>query len=170
MAPLQLWLLYACLAYSLLRCLSAALARRRKALIPASEGCRLVLVVLGGGFMGIFSILGFLKATREQRSPQQVTSMFEAAGRSIHTIRINLLGFTTFITRDPEIVRNIFVTNANHFDISATRFDSFEPLLGPGVSTLRGEAWRRSRSIVRPQFYRDEIANLPAGNPYWHLA
>ena len=36
----------------------------------------------------------------------------------------------------------------------------FEPMLGSGIFTQRGERWRHSRALLRPQFSRDQIADM----------
>ena len=64
------------------------------------------------------------------------------------------------MTRDPENVKAIFVTHASSFEIGAYRAGSFQPLLGLGIFTLRGEAWRHSRSLLRPQFSREQVSDM----------
>ena len=63
-------------------------------------------------------------------------------------------------TRDPENVKAIFVTHASSFEIGAYRAGSFKPLLGLGIFTLRGEAWRHSRALLRPQFSREQLSDM----------
>ena len=36
----------------------------------------------------------------------------------------------------------------------------FKPLLGLGIFTQRGEPWRHSRALLRPQFSREQIADM----------
>lgn len=43
------------------------------------------------------------------------------------------------------------------------RAGCFEPLLGLGIFTQRGESWRHSRALLRPQFTRDQVADMDLG-------
>ena len=45
-------------------------------------------------------------------------------------------------------------------NMKAYRAACFEPLLGLGIFTQRGEPWRHSRALLRPQFSREQIADL----------
>ncbi len=45
-------------------------------------------------------------------------------------------------------------------DIEVNRAGCFAPLLGLGIFTQRGEPWRHSRALVRPQFSREQIADM----------
>ena len=45
-------------------------------------------------------------------------------------------------------------------DVEICRIQSFKPFLGSGVFTLRGDPWRHSRSLLRPQFARDQISDI----------
>ena len=45
-------------------------------------------------------------------------------------------------------------------DVADCRAVCFEPLLGLGIFTQRGEPWRHSRALLRPQFSREQIADM----------
>lgn len=60
-----------------------------------------------------------------------------------------------FIVLYPPLVA-IFI----RLKMSICRSASFEPLLGLGIFTLRGEPWRHSRALLRPQFSREQIADM----------
>ena len=45
-------------------------------------------------------------------------------------------------------------------DFDVYRVGSFEPFLGLGIFTQRGEPWRHSRALLRPQFSREQIADM----------
>lgn len=64
------------------------------------------------------------------------------------------LGTTAFSTIDPANIEAILSTKFEDFD-SGKRRDIMIPLLGHGIFTLNGEAWRHSRNMLRePVQYR----------------
>lgn len=81
-------------------------------------------------------------------------------GSDIHTLRVPILDYELIVTRDPENVRAMLSSQSHDYDISAMRANAFMPLLGNGIFTGRGQQWKHSRALVRPQFQRDEITNL----------
>ena len=64
------------------------------------------------------------------------------------------------ITRDPANVEAILAMQAIKFVIGPNHLESFKPLLGVGVTTVRGEAWKHSRSLLRHQFSMEHISDL----------
>ena len=81
-------------------------------------------------------------------------------GKQIHTVRAPVFDYELLITRDVENVKAMFATQSQDFDIGFHREKTFKSLLGPGVMTGRGEKWKHSRALIRPQFGRDNVADL----------
>ncbi|CAN6604255.1 hypothetical protein TRVA0_002S03884 [Trichomonascus vanleenenianus] len=50
-------------------------------------------------------------------------------------------------------------TQFKEFDLG-TRYPQLKPLLGDGIFTLSGDGWFHSRAMLRPQFTKDQVANL----------
>ena len=48
----------------------------------------------------------------------------------------------------------------NMSDFATCRVGCFKPLLGLGIFTQRGEPWRHSRALLRPQFSREQISDM----------
>ena len=107
---------------------------------------------------GLFELLEILKAQREERGPQHIVHLIDKIGTDTHTIQIRILESPVVITRDPENAKAVL--QSNDFDIGPHRANGFKPLLGLGLPTLRGKAWQNSRSLLRPQFARDQISDL----------
>ena len=72
------------------------------------------------------------------------------------------------ITKDPENIKALLATQFNDFSLGR-RYDFFKPLLGKGIFTLDGEGWKHSRSMLRPQFAREQIAHVKALEPHFQL-
>lgn len=146
----------------LTRIISTVTAKRRCQAEAARLGCKPAPALPNMGFLGLTVVLSYLKATREERGPQRFVEALNELGTSgkVHTARVEVLGSEVLMTRDPENVKAIFVTHASSFEIGASRAGCFEPLLGLGIFTQRGEPWRHSRALLRPQFSRDQIADM----------
>lgn len=63
------------------------------------------------------------------------------------------------MTIDPENIKAILATQFKDFSLG-DRYDMFYQLLGNGIFTLSGEGWKHSRTLLRPQFARDQISHL----------
>ncbi|KAM5354414.1 hypothetical protein ACJ41O_001063 [Fusarium nematophilum] len=63
----------------------------------------------------------------------------------------NLLGARSIDTIDPENIEAILSTNFNDYSLGL-RSPTFKTLLGRGISTQDGTAWRFSRNLLLPQF------------------
>ncbi|KAH8816184.1 cytochrome P450 [Xylogone sp. PMI_703] len=62
-------------------------------------------------------------------------------------------------TMDPENIKTILATNFEDWGLGK-RIDSFGPLLGEGIFTTDGKQWEHSRALVRPNFTRNQVADL----------
>lgn len=82
------------------------------------------------------------------------------------TIRISILG-DGYILTDPVNINAVLNT---HFDdyILGSRSDGLRALLGEGIFTQDGPAWKHSRELLRRQFARLRDAGLDPLNPHVH--
>ncbi|KAL2430719.1 Cytochrome P450 monooxygenase [Exophiala dermatitidis] len=134
--------------------------RRRHAREAALRGCQPPPDAPRKGFLGIGTLKESLRATHEDRGPIWMHETLNAIGKNVHTVRAAILDYELFITRDPENVKAMFATQSQDFDIGPHREKCFKSLLGDGVMTNRQEKWKHSRSLIRPQFARDNVADL----------
>ena len=63
--------------------------------------------------------------------------------------------FPFHLLRDSDLI-----VRENMPNIGFDRVGCFEPLLGLGIFTARGEPWRHSRALLRPQFAREQISDM----------
>ncbi|CZR54539.1 related to n-alkane-inducible cytochrome P450 [Phialocephala subalpina] len=139
---------------------STAISRRRRATEAKHRGCEDPPTLPRKGFLGLGRLSEVSKANKEGRTPQWFIEKFEEVGQDVHTFRASALDYELIVTRDPENARAIFQTNAREFEISPHRKDIWSPLLGDGIFTAQGEAWKHSRQLLRPQFAREQISDL----------
>lgn len=69
------------------------------------------------------------------------------------TCCIHIFGATGYFTSDPENVEAILSTHFPDYTLGARRTAAL-PLLGEGIFTQDGPAWKRSRELIRRQFVR----------------
>lgn len=65
-------------------------------------------------------------------------------------------------TVEPRNVQAVLATKFEDFEIGKRRHQQFGPLLGYGIFTSDGAAWERYRSLLKPQFSREQISDLKA--------
>lgn len=64
------------------------------------------------------------------------------------------------LTSDPENIKTLLATSFHDFELGEERHAAFSPLLGDGIFTSDGKAWEHARALLRPQFTKDQIADL----------
>ncbi|KAK4227050.1 putative cytochrome P450 [Podospora fimiseda] len=113
------------------------------------------------GFLGFGRLIESVKATNEGKGPQYVVSSINSEmGHDVHTVIVPIADYELITTRDPVNVQAMLATNSSDWDVGEARTASWQPLFGDGVFTSRGEEWKHSRALVRPQFTKDQINDL----------
>ncbi|KAJ5241776.1 uncharacterized protein N7469_000103 [Penicillium citrinum] len=107
-------------------------------------------------FFGIPAFLRLSKAVREKRWIDYLADQFDIHGT---TFRQRFLSRRLITTIEPENIKAILATQFKDFCLG-TRHEQFDPLLGDGIFTLDGAGWSHARGMLRPQFARDQVADL----------
>ena len=81
------------------------------------------------------------------------------------TCCIHIFGATGYFTTDPENVEAILSTRFEDYTLGARRLAGL-PLLGEGIFTQDGPAWKRSRELIRRQFVRVQKQPLEVLTPH----
>lgn len=81
------------------------------------------------------------------------------------TLMNKLGGVLRIITNEPENIKAILSTQFDDFTLG-TRHGNFYPLLGDGIFTLDHEGWKLSRAMLRPQFVREQVAQIQMLEPH----
>ena len=63
-------------------------------------------------------------------------------------------------TIEPDNVKTILSTKFEDWRITPRRYQVFGPVIGPGIFVVNGAAWERSRALIRPNFTRQQVADL----------
>ncbi|EFQ34695.1 cytochrome P450 [Colletotrichum graminicola] len=108
--------------------------------------------------MGIDVMLANARAAREHRSLQTFEERFYSIGVT-YSSKL-LFGARIIITMDPENIRSVINTNFNDYALAPFRQPALRHFLGDGIFTTDGAKWQASRALLRPNFVRDQIADL----------
>ena len=65
-----------------------------------------------------------------------------------------------FLINDPEAIRRVLVSEAEHFPKEENQLAILKPLLGNGLLTAEGLEWRRNRKIAAPIFQHSSIKDF----------
>ncbi|WEJ93264.1 hypothetical protein PSN45_000726 [Yamadazyma tenuis] len=128
------------------------------------RGCKAPAYAKGGRF-GLVLLKNAIKAKNEGT----LDRFSEVSLGATMTSKISLGGVVPVIlTRDPENIKALLGTQFNDFALG-TRHAHFKPLLGDGIFTLDGQGWKDSRSMLRPQFSREQVAHVRSLEPHIQL-
>ncbi|KAL2837111.1 cytochrome P450 [Aspergillus pseudoustus] len=126
--------------------------RRRHA---QSLGCR----PPAQGNRSFFGIQPFIEMAKAFREKQVVEHLAKQYGKYGNTHEQLVLGRAVISTIEPENIKAVLATKFNDFGLGS-RHREFFPLLGDGIFTLDSGGWSHSRGLLRPQFTRDQVADL----------
>ncbi|KAH6855194.1 glycosyl hydrolase family 76-domain-containing protein [Chaetomium sp. MPI-CAGE-AT-0009] len=89
---------------------------------------------------------------------EKAGARFASCGTTYYTIA---LGKWLLMTNEVENIKTILGTKMDDWPIDGPRLLSTLPVLGPdSIFTSNGEPWHRARSMLRPSFVRDQVADL----------
>ena len=99
-----------------------------------------------------------LKAVEEHRLLRTSFDRFQTMG---NTFQMNLVGTQLIFTIEPEILKTIMSLKFKDYSLGTRRKISMTPVLGEGIFTTDGAAWQHSRDMLRPNFNRSQVGDLP---------
>ena len=128
--------------------------------IAAKLGAKPATNVLSDGLFGFLIWYKLLKLKKEGTLIDFFkTRYFEAPHPEVGTVETRAFGKTVLTTKEPENIKAILATQFNDFSLG-TRQAQMGPLLGDGIFTLDGEGWKHSRTMLRPQFAREQVSHV----------
>jgi cytochrome P450 len=90
---------------------------------------------------------------------------FERLGNTFHT---RMAIQPVIATCEPENIKTILSLKFKDYSFG-NRTKGFTPLLGHGIFNADGERWANSRHLLRPNFARDQVADLEAFERHFKL-
>ena len=150
-----------CAAAGLLIALASNLLANKKYKAKAAvRGCGSVPFVPRNDPLGLTRFWQMLKARRKKRALPWMVEVMDSAGQEVHTAQDKIIGHSFIWTRDIENTKAILASQANDFDIGTARQERLLPVIGSGIFTRTGDAWRESRNFLKPHFARDHVSSL----------
>ncbi|KUL86136.1 hypothetical protein ZTR_07732 [Talaromyces verruculosus] len=89
---------------------------------------------------------------------EEMAKIFAEQGS--RTVGLNLLGSNFYQTFEPKNIQALLATQFSDFALGDVRRQAFYPMLGNGIFTADGKAWEHSKAMIRPQFVREQVADL----------
>ena len=108
-------------------------------------------------FFGIDLFLLIRKADKQGRRSRAHADLHKRYGG---TFEMKALGHAQIHTAQPENVQAVAATKFDDFGVGPRRGNVGAPFLDRGIFTEDGEYWKHSRALIRPNFSRNEVADL----------
>jgi cytochrome P450 len=137
--------------------LSLYLTRRR---IIKENGCKPCPYVYNKEpFLGLDVLLESIKRAKEHTFLEATLDRLKSFGPNVHTFHSRLINYPIILTTEPENVKTILSLKFKDYSFG-NRHAAFAPLLGQGIFNSDGERWANSRHLLRPNFAREQVADL----------
>ncbi|KAK5308561.1 hypothetical protein LTR99_001537 [Exophiala xenobiotica] len=135
-------------------------ARRRRMI--RENGCEPVCQYphkgIGGKLLGLDVIRAMVQSVKEGRMHEATRARNFSNGRN--TVKVKVLRTKIISTIEPENIKTILSTKFPDYSLGTRRKNVFVPIFGHGIFSTDGAAWERSRAMVRPNFTRQQVADL----------
>lgn len=143
-------------AYSIHAVFCAYQSHRADQKLINQHGCRRAPKLRNWWPLGIDRLIQIWQADSDQRLMELFTFHFRDVG---NTLEQRFLGTRAFGTIEPKNLEAMMSSNIKDFSFGLRR-QIFFPLLGDGIFTQDGSAWKHSRELLRPQFTRQQYQGL----------
>ncbi|PQE33662.1 putative cytochrome P450 52A12 protein [Rutstroemia sp. NJR-2017a WRK4] len=77
-----------------------------------------------------------------------------------NTFATNFFGDNNIHTIEPENIKTVLSVRFKDFEFSPRRVSALGPIFGKGIFTTDGKEWEHSRTMLRPNFTRSQVADL----------
>lgn len=115
------------------------------------------------GFMGVPMLREALQHMKEGSVLEYF--MERTKQQNLRTYQLHIAQMKIIFTIEPENIKAVLATQFNDFALGS-RHAHFLPLLGDGIFTLDSHGWKNSRSMLRPQFSREQISHVRSMEPH----
>ncbi|RMZ90201.1 hypothetical protein DV736_g2558, partial [Chaetothyriales sp. CBS 134916] len=109
---------------------------------------------------GLDMIMDAIRADKRHQIPNFFEDLFFNKMKNIDTFRQYIFGDLIIATVNPENIKALLAKKFEDFDLGEVRRGNFWPFLGNGIFTADGQDWTHSRAQLRPQFTRNQVADL----------
>ncbi|MCJ1462955.1 hypothetical protein MMC07_001559 [Pseudocyphellaria aurata] len=149
-------LLVAILAWYIRRFINTYVAYQSDKAFGSRLGCLSAPRLRNAWPLGVDRLLQIWQADTNQRLMDLFTFHFQDVG---YTLEQKFLGTIAFGTVEPKNLEAMLSSQFGDYGYGLRR-QIFYPLLGDGIFTQDGAAWKHSREMLRPQFFKQRYQNL----------
>lgn len=107
-------------------------------------------------FLGLDRTYSIIQSARQHKALEHGHARHR---RLKYTFASRQMLHNTILTAEPENIKTILSINFKHYGLGYC-LEQFEPLLGKGIFDTDGDHWAMSRGLIRPNFTRDQVADL----------
>lgn len=162
-SPLTFIAAGALLSYFLYTRITLYLARQR---IKKENGCQPCTAVFNKDpIFGSDVMRMMMRNSKKRILLQENQKRFEKMGNTFWTRGVTM---PIIATCEPENVKTILSLKFKDYSFG-NRAVAFTPLLGHGIFNADGEKWANSRHMLRPNFARDQVADIEAFERHFQL-
>ncbi|KIX10328.1 uncharacterized protein Z518_01410 [Rhinocladiella mackenziei CBS 650.93] len=111
-----------------------------------------------GKLWGLDVIKELVRSAKEGNMHEATRLRNWSGGRK--TLTFKMLNKWMISTIEPENVKTILSTKFGDYSLGERRKEVFIPIFGHGIFSTDGASWERSRAMVRPNFTRQQVADL----------
>jgi cytochrome P450 len=151
--PILLTLAFVFAGYYIVTSISLYLSRRK---FRAENACQSITNHYPSKWFGINFITDAAKSHGQHRYLDSLTDNFRNFG---YTHEVRALGGTSVWTIEPENIKAMLTSKFKDYSLG-NRPAVMGPLLGHGVFITDGEEWSHSRALLRPNFAKEQVADL----------
>ncbi|OSS54343.1 hypothetical protein B5807_00563 [Epicoccum nigrum] len=162
-SPLLFVLAGAFTAYVLYTRITLYLARRQ---FKKDNGCQPCTSVFNKDPILGLDVMRTMGAHKKQHIMlQENKKRFERLGNTFHS---KMGGRSVIATCEPENIKTVLSLKFKDYSLGI-RTTAMTPLMGHGIFNADGERWADSRHLLRPNFARDQVADLEAFERHFKL-
>lgn len=96
---------------------------------------------------------------------ERMFSRFEESDSNTLSLATPASTGSLVITMNPENMKAMLLTQFSDFGIGV-RKQAFGPLLGNGIFASEGQHWKHSRTLLKPQFVKEQVAHVKMLEPH----
>ncbi|CAA9965872.1 cytochrome p450 family [Pyrenophora teres f. maculata] len=159
--------LWVSISFIIYKIVSSIITSRRHAANTRRLGCLPASKFSDQMQLDIFNIRTAARigqADIERCVPQYIQSRVhnacEVEGKTVSTFYANFMGSECIFIVEPRNIQAILATQFKDFGLGELRNKSFSPLLGGDIFSSDGEQSSHARTLLRPQFARDQVGDL----------
>ncbi|KAJ5605217.1 n-alkane-inducible cytochrome P450 [Penicillium lagena] len=121
------------------------------------NGCLPPLNTVSYGLFGLGMVRDMLAAARKKTLCEFIRNWHHIYGT---TFKAKMAGRNVIFTVEPRNVQTVLALKFQDFELGKIRNTALRPLLGHGIFCTDGSRWENSRALLRPNFVRNQIADI----------